>query len=259
MENFIQEQFFTDIFPAVPATPHSTHFNRGAPSVEQVKKASQGLTSSPATPKSTRQERAELDRSLPEFRVVRSARRKRGVSAFRSNGIIEIHIPDRTSRRDEISLIPEMIALVLSREAKSRRSNEELHTLALELISKYLPEFHERPAAITWRAMQGRWGSCTTVDASIRIAERLASAPGYVLKCVIFHELIHLRIPHHGEEFHDLLSRYPDLERAEAFLEGFEAGLGAPPEEIAPQDAHFALDAPSAHDAYYSKREQSRP
>ena len=68
------------------------------------------------------------------------------------------------------------------------------------------------------------WGSCTTVDKTIRISDRLNTAPLYVLRHVIFHELIHLRISDHGEEFQNLLARDPDGIRAESFLEGFELG-----------------------------------
>lgn len=216
VENFIQESIFDDIFPAVLSTENF-----------QPRRGSRSLGRTLAPPRAP-----ILDPALPEFRLIRSTRRKRGATAFRANGVIEIHIPDRTSRRDEIALIPEMISLVLLREAKSRRSDEALHQIAAELLRSYLPEFHERPSAISWRQMQARWGSCTTVDRTIRIADRLASAPAYVLNCVIFHELIHLRIPGHGAPFNELLARYPDLGRAEAYLEGFEAGLGAPPEVI---------------------------
>ena len=210
VENFIQESFFSGeeaIFASVPLL----------------------------TPTRSRK-KPLLEPSLPEFRVVRSTRRKRGVTAFRSNGVIEIHMPDRTSRRAERELIPEMIALVLRREAQERRTDDLLHEIATRLLAEYLPEFHERPSSIRWRSMQGRWGSCTTVDRTIRIAERLASAPEYVLECVILHELIHLRLPGHGSDFHALLERFPDLARAEAYLEGFEAGLGAPPEMVTTQE-----------------------
>jgi predicted metal-dependent hydrolase len=154
------------------------------------------------------------------------------VTAFRNNGLIEIHIPDRTTRRDEAALIPEMIALVLEREARQRRGDELLAEMASQLLAQYLPEFHERPSSIRWRSMQGRWGSCTTVDGTIRIAGRLASAPDYVLNCVLLHELIHLRIPDHGTTFYELLARFPAKERAEAFLEGYEAGIQGQPEAI---------------------------
>lgn len=171
-----------------------------------------------------------LPDNLPEFRVIRSSRRKRSISALRQNGIIEIHIPDRMSRKDEISIIPEMIEIVLRREAKSRSSDEVLTTMAHELLSQYLPDFHERPTAITWRQMRERWGSCTTSDGTIRISLRLNGAPDYVVGCVLVHELIHLRVPGHGKDFYEYLARYPARERAEAFLEGFEAGLSALPD-----------------------------
>jgi predicted metal-dependent hydrolase len=78
--------------------------------------------------------------------------------------------------------------------------------------------------------MRERWGSCTTSDGTIRISLRLNGTPAYVIHCVLLHELIHLRVPGHGADFHSYLERFPGRERAEAFLEGFEAGLGATPE-----------------------------
>lgn len=173
-----------------------------------------------------------LPDNLPEFRVIRSTRRKKSISALRQNGIIEIHIPDRMSRKDEFSIIPEMIDIVLRREARSRSSDQLLHELSEKLLTEFLPDFHERPTAITWRTMRERWGSCTTSERTIRISVRLNGVPDYVIACVLFHELIHLRVPGHGADFHAYLDRYPEKERAEAFLEGFEAGLAATPEAI---------------------------
>ena len=70
-------------------------------------------------------------RDLPEFRVVRSTRRKRSIQAFRTNGIIEIHMPAKISRRQENELIPEMIAMVLEREARARKGDEVILHLSL--------------------------------------------------------------------------------------------------------------------------------
>jgi len=237
VENFFQESIFEDIFPAVAPTQN---FQSDQRSRERSGKRSG------KRPKLETTSPSHLI-ALPEFRVIRSARRKRGITAFRNNGVIEIHIPDRTLRRDEATIIPEMINLVLTREAKSRRGDDQLSQMAEHLLKRYLPEFHERPSSIRWRSMQGRWGSCTTVDRTIRIADRLASAPAYVLNCVIFHELIHLRIPGHGADFGGLLARYPDLERAEAYLEGFEAGIGAPPESISTEDIDEEMPSISHH------------
>ena len=205
VENFIQGEIFADIFPNMPAlTPK----------------------------KSIKKEHEELLSRLPEFRVIRSSRRKRTLHAFRQNGVIEIHIPDRLSRRQEFDVIPEMIDLVLKRENRLRKSDGALFEMCDQLLAEFLPEFNERPISVTWRVMRERWGSCTTVDKTIRISERLNSAPDYALRYVLFHELIHLRIAGHGDDFQEFLYRYADKERAEAFLEGYEAGSVGSPEEI---------------------------
>ena len=204
MDNFLQDSLFGDTLPSVISEKKSEKFQRIKP----------------------------LPDNLPEFRVIRSSRRKRSMSAYRQNGIIEIHIPDRMSRKDEFAAIPEMIEIVLRREAKNRSSDQLLETMAADLLRRFLPDFHERPSSITWRNMRERWGSCTTGDGTIRISLRLNGAPEYVIACVVFHELIHLRIPGHGTDFQEFLDRYTDKDRAEAFLEGFEAGISAMPEPI---------------------------
>ena len=205
VENFTQGEIFADIFPNMPAL---------------------------LPKKSIKKEEQELLSRLPEFRVIRSSRRKRTLHAFRQNGVIEIHIPDRLSRRQEFEVIPEMIDLVLKRENRLRKSDSSLLELSDLLLAEFLPDFYERPISVTWRVMRERWGSCTTVDKTIRISERLNTAPDYALRYVLFHELIHLRIAGHGDDFHELLARYPEKERAEAFLEGYEAGSAGSPEEI---------------------------
>lgn len=204
MDNFLQGSLFGDTLPSVINEKKSEKFQRIKP----------------------------LPDNLPEFRVIRSSRRKRSMSAYRQNGIIEIHIPDRMSRKDEFAAIPEMIEIVLRREAKNRSSDQLLESMAADLLRRFLPDFHERPSSITWRNMRERWGSCTTGDGTIRISLRLNGAPEYVIACVVFHELIHLRIPGHGTDFQEFLDRYTDKDRAEAFLEGFEAGISAMPEPI---------------------------
>lgn len=218
-DKYIQELIFGDIFEGVSQKLENreNRENRekkkpGSPRFHQVKPP------------------AHFPANLPEFRVIRSARRKRGISAIRQNGLIEIHIPDRMTRKEEYEIVPEMIGLLLRREAKAKRGNDVLEKRAVELLQEFLPDFHETPASVTWRAMRERWGSCTTVDRTIRISDRLNGAPDFVLNCVLFHELIHLRVADHGKDFHDLLARFPDLARAEAWLEGFEAGIALLPD-----------------------------
>ena len=204
VENFIQEDIFDGILPPMVQ-------NRTLPRLLSAKQQE-------------KREREELLARLPEFRVVRSGRRKRSIQAFRQNGLIEIHIPDRLTRAQEFEIIPQMIELVEKRESKARKSDAQLLEYAHELLAEFLPEFDQRPASVAWRSMRERWGSCTTVDRTIRISDRLSTAPEYVLRYVLFHELIHLRLHGHGPDFERFLDRHPDKERAESFLEGYEAG-----------------------------------
>ena len=195
MDNFEQQILFTDILPTV----------------SEISARKKKLE-------------ANLPPDLPAYRVIRKERRRRSVSAYRQGGVIEIHIPAKMSRRQEIEIIPEMISMVLRREARERKTDLELMQIGIELLTQYLPEFDTHPASINWRNMNERWGSCTTVDRTIRISDRLVGSPAYVLNYIIFHELIHLKVPNHDSDFYNYLSRYPDAVKAEAFLEGFEIG-----------------------------------
>jgi predicted metal-dependent hydrolase len=62
--------------------------------------------------------------------------------------------------------------------------------------------------------------------------------PTYVLDYVLLHELTHLLVPGHGDEFWDWVGRYELTERARGFLEGVSTAsqLTPPPgsEEAAP-------------------------
>jgi len=158
-----------------------------------------------------------------EIVVLRSKRRKKSISAYRQGGRIIISIPARMSKADERSVIPEMIAKIRAQEADESPSETILLDRSVQLLNLYAPEITERPKSINWRSMRERWGSCTSVDATIRISDRLKGAPAYVLDYVLFHEAIHLHHFDHGPEFKAVLARFPQESRAEAYLEGFEA------------------------------------
>ena len=67
-----------------------------------------------------------------------------------------------------------------------------------------------------------RWGSCTTGTGDIRISDRLAQVPDYVLDAVIVHELVHTFIPGHSGEFWRWADRAPRAERAKGYLEAYQ-------------------------------------
>jgi len=166
-----------------------------------------------------------------EIIVIRSTRRKKNISAYRQGGRIVVSIPARMSKADERAMVPEMVAKIRAQEAAITMSEQALATRIDELLTQLAPEISLRPASVAWRGMRERWCSCTGVDRTIRISDRLKGAPDYALDYVLFHEAIHLEYFDHGAEFKELLARFPKAEIASAYLDGYEAAetaLAAP-------------------------------
>ena len=75
------------------------------------------------------------------------------------------------------------------------------------------------PPPLQIRRMERRWGSYTP-SGRILLNPHLVLAPTACIDYVVVHELCHLRHPHHGREFYDLLDRVmPDWEERKARLE----------------------------------------
>jgi predicted metal-dependent hydrolase len=182
-------------------------------------------------------ENDENDLTLPgisegEIIVIRSPRRKRNISAYRQGGRIIVSIPARMSKADEHAIVPEMIAKIRSQENSRIPSEESLIERISELLASLAPEISARPASVNWRPMRERWGSCTSVDRTIRISDRLKLAPDYALDYVLFHEAIHLQHFDHGAEFTEVLGRFEGAELASAYLDGYEAAERALAEPV---------------------------
>jgi predicted metal-dependent hydrolase len=60
---------------------------------------------------------------------------------------------------------------------------------------------------VRFQKMEKRWGSCSR-KGKIVLNSELAKASVPCIDYVLFHELCHLRYPHHGKEFYRLLARY---------------------------------------------------
>lgn len=159
-----------------------------------------------------------------EIVVIRSTRRKRNIAAYRQGGQIIVSIPARLSKADERAIVPEMVAKIRASEASRTIDESVLATHCIALLAQWAPEITERPATVSWKkVMNERWGSCTSVDGTIRISERLQRVPEYVLDYVLFHEGIHLRFGDHGSQFQEILARFPQEGHAQAYLDGYEA------------------------------------
>jgi predicted metal-dependent hydrolase len=151
------------------------------------------------------------------------------VSAYRDGERVVVLIPDRFSRAEETEWVERMLARLAAREERIRRTDDELLARAHRLTSRYLPDHavHVAPTSVRWVTNQnGRWGSCTPDDGTIRISHRIQEMPDWVIDYVLLHELTHLVVPSHNARFWELVSRYPKAERARGYLEGISAATG---------------------------------
>jgi predicted metal-dependent hydrolase len=128
-------------------------------------------------------------------------------------GVLEVRVPSGIPAAEEQRLVEHF----RQRLDRTRRSGQvDLGARAAHLARAHdLPE----PAEIRWVANQEhRWGSCTPARGVVRISDRLASFPPWVLDYVVVHELAHLIEPSHSAAFWTLVARYPLAERARGYL-----------------------------------------
>ncbi len=155
--------------------------------------------------------------------VRRSRRRTQTVSAYRDGETIVVMIPARLSQAEEREWVATMVARITKSERRRRPDDTALHKRAAALSSRYLDAL-AAPASVRWVTNQKlRWGSCTPSEGSIRLSTRLQGMPPYVIDYVLLHELAHLLVPGHGEEFWSWVHRYELTERARGYLEGVSA------------------------------------
>lgn len=172
--------------------------------------------------------------SMPEVEVVKSARRRKTVSARMEGERLKLLVPAHSTRADVAGYLAQLASRVLKqqeqfREQKRQRGSDEfLQARAQELITRYLPEL-EIPESIVWVTNQNtRWGSATPARGRIRLSNLIQQAPDYVIDFVLFHELCHFVELNHTPAFRALESLYPRKAEAEAYLAGIILGQSLP-------------------------------
>lgn len=151
----------------------------------------------------------------PDFtvEVVRSTRRKRTVGAELKGDVLRVAVPSWMSAAEEARWVTKMAA-----SFRRKRSSDRVD---LTRRAATLADRHDlrRPTEIRWADdMTTRWGSCTPATGTIRLSNRLATFPDWVVDYVIVHELCHLSVHGHGPGFWHLVHRYPKAERAIGYL-----------------------------------------
>ncbi len=142
-------------------------------------------------------------------------------------------MPQGLSAAAEQQHVDELLAGLQRRQERQEMREEDLLPRARDLAKRYLGANSQAAStectSVRWTTnQQSRWGSCTPSQGTIRISDRLRTAPGWVLDAVLIHEWVHLREPGHGRAFHSLTQRYPKYEQAQTFLSGASWAAGWP-------------------------------
>lgn len=169
-----------------------------------------------------------------QVEIRRSARRRRTVSARIEQDRVVVLMPLGLTREQEQAHVDDLVGGLRRKAHRRALERDDLLPRAQRLIDRYLthlPQVSARCASVRWVSnQQSRWGSCTPSSGTIRITDRLRTAPEWVLDAVLLHELAHLAEPGHGGAFHALTARDPRYAEAQAFLAGASWAQGTPPD-----------------------------
>ena len=160
----------------------------------------------------------EAGRSSLPVEIVRSRRRRKTVQATIVDGVIRVQAPASMSQRE----LDEHVHYLVARLERRYRSE----SVDLEARSRRLSKRFELPKAtsVVCADQRSQWGSCTPSTGEIRISNRLAAYPPWILDYVLVHELAHLVEANHSPAFNALVARYPLAERARGFLMAISFG-----------------------------------
>jgi hypothetical protein len=153
-----------------------------------------------------------------EIKIIRSKKRKKTVSAHEVDGQFVVQAPAHMPEAELQPIIDKLQKRWDKRQIKGTLDDAGLQRRAQELNRQFF-EGKLKWESIKWVTNQeGRFGSCTPVNRTIRLSHRLAKMPTFVRDYVIVHELAHLVEANHGVKFWRLVNRYPLTERARGYL-----------------------------------------
>ena len=102
-----------------------------------------------------------------------------------------------------------------SRESREEVMEDWLRTEIRRVVNELLPTWELAIGVsvddVIVRRMKTKWGSATPAAHRIRLNTELAKKPRTCLEYILVHELVHLIVPNHGQEFVALMDKHlPD-------------------------------------------------
>ncbi len=162
---------------------------------------------------------AERPAGISDVQVVRSARRKRTVSARLVGARLVVRIPATMSVDEEREVVERFVRRFRARAAPGDQLDSAALARRAQVLNRRYFGGKLRIASIRYVTnQQRRFGSCSVHTGRIRIADRVAKLPTWVRDYVLLHELAHLVQPNHSPAFWRIVNRYPLTERARGYL-----------------------------------------
>lgn len=147
---------------------------------------------------------------INKAREVKNYRENRPERDIREGGSIKvlgeekrIRVESRKSGKvdRDIVLAKHLVERNGLKEQLEKRLREHAREKITEYIEEYISEIDGSYNKVFIRDQDTRWGSCSPKN-NLNFNWRLVLGPEYILRYVIVHELVHLEIENHGEEFH---------------------------------------------------------
>ena len=151
--------------------------------------------------------------------IIRSRRRKKTIQTKYGNGHLWIYLPAGMNPKEEQKWIERMIKK--SERCEQKKTLKESDGWLIQRAQELNKRYFNGTLNFSIRFVpnqNSRYGSCTSLDKTIRISDRVKTMPSWVQNYIIIHELTHLIYPDHSKKFWETVDQYKYAERAKGYL-----------------------------------------
>jgi len=137
-----------------------------------------------------------------EIKIIRSEKRKRGVSGRMLGETMIVHAPSDMPE-DKLQKIIENFKKRFEKRKLRKELNREVDLMAL--CRRFNQEYYNNQIEVNSIGYSTdqitKWGVCNHKNKTILISHRLSEFPNWVRDYVIVHEMVHILHPDHSKRF----------------------------------------------------------